>query len=77
MVTAAYHMPRALAELGRALPDVALYALPAVSAERAGAASLPLRLMAEEYMKYLAARIGLTAVFPLRDAPPSHLVRTG
>ena len=77
VVTAAYHMPRALAELGRALPDVALYALPAVSAERAGAASLPLRLMAEEYMKYLAARIGLTAVFPLRDAPPSHLGHTG
>jgi uncharacterized SAM-binding protein YcdF (DUF218 family) len=77
VVTAAYHMPRALAELGRALPDVTLYALPVVSAERAGAAQVPLRLMAEEYVKYLAARFGLTAVFPLRDAAPAHLGRTG
>ena len=28
VVTASYHMPRALAELGRALPDVTLYPLP-------------------------------------------------
>jgi uncharacterized SAM-binding protein YcdF (DUF218 family) len=77
VVTAAYHMPRAIAELSRVLPDVTLYSLPIVSAERTGGASMPLRLMAEEYMKYLAVRIGLTAVFPLRDAPPSHLGRTG
>ena len=44
---------------------------------RLGEVPVPLRLMAEEYLKYLAARFGLTAVLRLRDAPPSHLGRTG
>ena len=34
VVTASYHMPRAIAELARALPEVALYPMPVVPAER-------------------------------------------
>ena len=68
VVTAAYHMPRALAELSRALPDVMLYPLPVLSAERPGYGTVPLRLIAEEYVKYLATQVGLTAVIPPREA---------
>lgn len=63
VVTASYHMPRALAELGRALPDVALYPVPVVP--RDGTAA-PLRLTAEEYVKFLAAETGLTALLQPR-----------
>ncbi len=58
VVTAGYHMPRALAELGRALPDIALHPVPVISPGMRGA--LPLRLLAGEYTKYLAARSGLS-----------------
>jgi uncharacterized SAM-binding protein YcdF (DUF218 family) len=53
VVTAGYHMPRALAELARTLPDVALYpaAVPAAASWR---------LMAAEYGKWLAAELGLS-----------------
>lgn len=64
VVTAFYHMPRALIELRRVLPDVALYPLPVNAQERAGQPGVPLRLMAEEYTKLLAARVGLTALAP-------------
>jgi uncharacterized SAM-binding protein YcdF (DUF218 family) len=78
VVTASYHMPRALAELGRALPDVTLYPIPVRSAERGGHAVGSLRLIAEEYIKYLATQVGLTAVIPPREAtPPPHVGRTG
>jgi uncharacterized SAM-binding protein YcdF (DUF218 family) len=72
VVTAAYHMPRALAELSRALPEVTLHPLPVVFSQRSGHAAVPLRLIAEEYVKYLATRVGLTAVIPSREAAPSH-----
>jgi uncharacterized SAM-binding protein YcdF (DUF218 family) len=77
VVTAAYHMPRALAELSRALPDVPLYPMPVVPSERAGNATVPLRLIAEEYVKYLATQAGLTALIPPREAPAQHIGRTG
>ena len=67
VVTASYHMPRALAELARALPEVTLYPTPVVPAERPDRATAPLRLMAEEYIKFLATTAGLTAVLPERD----------
>jgi uncharacterized SAM-binding protein YcdF (DUF218 family) len=54
VVTAFYHMPRALAELARALPGVALYPAPV-------AAEAPWRLLAGEYTKWLAAELGLSA----------------
>jgi uncharacterized SAM-binding protein YcdF (DUF218 family) len=78
VVTAAYHMPRALAELSRALPDVALYPLPVLPVERPGYPAVPLRLMAEEYVKYLATQVGLTAVIPSREPSAAlHVGRAG
>ena len=71
VVTAAYHMPRALVELGRTLPGVALYPLP-VQLEAAGA-SRPWRLLAEEYVKWLVSEAGLSAltsrIAPARTGP--------
>jgi uncharacterized SAM-binding protein YcdF (DUF218 family) len=69
VVTAAYHMPRALTELARALPEVTLYPLPVVQPERSTEA--PLRLMAEEYVKFLATTTGLTSMLPERE-PTLH-----
>jgi uncharacterized SAM-binding protein YcdF (DUF218 family) len=65
VVTAAYHIPRALTELARTLPDVTLYPLPVVQPERSSDA--PLRLMAEEYIKFLATTTGLTSMLPERE----------
>jgi uncharacterized SAM-binding protein YcdF (DUF218 family) len=64
VVTAGYHMPRALAELGRALPDVALYPAPVLPpALRDGAnEAAMLRLLAGEYTKWLATEVGLSAL---------------
>jgi uncharacterized SAM-binding protein YcdF (DUF218 family) len=72
VVTASYHMPRALAELARVLPETILYPLPVVSTDRTGRAGLPLRLTAEEYIKFLASRSGITAVLPTREPSPVH-----
>jgi uncharacterized SAM-binding protein YcdF (DUF218 family) len=67
VVTASYHMPRAITELARALPEVTLYPVPVVPAERPDRNAAPLRLMAEEYIKFLATTAGLTAVLPERE----------
>lgn len=72
VVTAAYHMPRALTELERALPEVTLYPLPVGASGRLDRPTAPLRLIAEEYIKFLASAAGLTAVLPLRELPPGH-----
>ena len=71
VVTAFYHMPRALTELRRALPRVKLYPLPVLAEERPGQ-GVPLRLMVEEYTKFLAAQIGLTSMLPLRENVAPH-----
>jgi uncharacterized SAM-binding protein YcdF (DUF218 family) len=65
VVTAAYHMPRALAELRQAVPDVHLFPLPVYpeTAERGPG----LRLEAEEYTKYLLTASGVSAWFPARE----------
>jgi uncharacterized SAM-binding protein YcdF (DUF218 family) len=65
VVTAAYHMPRALAELRQAVPDVHLFPLPVYpeNAERGPG----LRLEAEEYTKYLLTASGVSAWFPPRE----------
>jgi len=68
VVTAAYHMPRAIAELSRALPEATLYPLPVP--DRADRTPAPLRMMAEEYIKFLASTTGLSAVLPAREPPP-------
>jgi uncharacterized SAM-binding protein YcdF (DUF218 family) len=74
VVTAAYHMPRALTEIGRALPGVRLYPAPVLPPGILGADGWPtaagLKLLVEEWNKLLAAKLGLTALEP---APPPLL----
>jgi uncharacterized SAM-binding protein YcdF (DUF218 family) len=65
VVTAGYHMPRALAELSRALPEVRLHPYPVLSPVlRNGPDAASLRLLAAEYTKYLAvaARLPIGAL---------------
>jgi len=57
VVTAWYHMPRALTELARALPRVALHPAPVP-------ADASWRLLAGEYGKFLAADLGLSRFEP-------------
>lgn len=72
LVTAGYHMPRALAELSRTLPDVTLYPYPVISPVlrgRFGGSSL--RLLFAEYTKFLATEARLSGLGPhelARDA---------
>jgi uncharacterized SAM-binding protein YcdF (DUF218 family) len=69
VVTAYYHMPRALTELRRTLTGVRLYPYPVLIPDSGKAARLVgLRLLAEEYSKYLLAVVGLSAWEPERDA---------
>lgn len=70
VVTASYHMPRAMGELSRALSNVRLYPVP-VSTGRA----TPLRLLAEEYVKYLLSMSGLTEYLPAKDVASLHVAR--
>jgi uncharacterized SAM-binding protein YcdF (DUF218 family) len=72
VVTAFYHMPRAMLELRRLLPDTTLYPVPVwpPAAQRWSAATL--RLIAEEYVKYLASALGLTTVLPVREPLAVH-----
>lgn len=61
VVTAGYHMPRALLELQRTLPDVALHPVPVQSPALRGAPpATTVRMLATEYDKLLAVRLGLT-----------------
>ena len=76
VVTASYHMPRAITELERALPEAELHPLPVVQQERADHVAVPLRLVAEEYLKFLATTAGLSAVLPERE-PPAHAGHAG
>jgi uncharacterized SAM-binding protein YcdF (DUF218 family) len=68
VVTAAYHMPRALTEIGRALPGVRLYPAPVLPPGIVGEDGWPtptgLKLLVEEWNKLLAAKLGLTALQP-------------
>ncbi|HEY4172822.1 MAG TPA: YdcF family protein [Rhodopila sp.] len=65
VVTAAYHMPRALAELRQALPEVRLYPVPV--SQGAAERGPGLRLEAEEYTKYLLTVSGLSVWLPSRE----------
>ncbi|HEX3574888.1 MAG TPA: YdcF family protein [Rhodopila sp.] len=69
VVTAAYHMPRALAELHQALPDVRLFPSPVGlgDAHTAAEKHVGLRLEAAEYTKYLLTASGLSAWLPRRE----------
>jgi uncharacterized SAM-binding protein YcdF (DUF218 family) len=61
IVTSAYHMPRALAEIAHQLPDVALIPYPVVSdrlrIEPWWSNSDTTKLVLSEYLKYLAAKV--------------------
>jgi uncharacterized SAM-binding protein YcdF (DUF218 family) len=61
VVTSAYHIPRALAELSNQLPDVALIPFPVVSdrlrVEPWWSHSETTKLVLSEYLKYLAAKL--------------------
>lgn len=67
VVTAGYHMPRAMLELRRAMPDLDLVPYPVASgALRAPGALLrpsSWALLIGEYARYLAARAGLSGLF--------------
>ena len=67
VVTAFYHMPRALIELRGALPGVALIPHPvgAIRATEPGRWPI-MRLLVEEYAKYLVVSTGLSGWFPGR-----------
>jgi uncharacterized SAM-binding protein YcdF (DUF218 family) len=67
VVTAAYHMPRALTELRQNLPNVQLFPLPVGSGGAAGK-GVTLRLEAAEYTKYLLSASGLAAWLPRRES---------
>ncbi|MBN9561414.1 MAG: YdcF family protein [Alphaproteobacteria bacterium] len=76
VVTAGYHMPRALTELGHAMPDVALYPVPVMPPAMQGPGGVrdaaTLRLLAEEYTKWLASTLGLSALGPPHEAVPGR-----
>ena len=60
VVTADYHMPRAMQEMRQALPAITLIAAPVRPPAMRNLFSLPtLRLLAGEYSKYLVVRSGL------------------
>ncbi len=70
VVTAGYHMPRALLELGRTLPGVELVAhpvIPAILREGEVPFSRSVRLLGGEYLKFGMALAGLAALVPARE----------
>ena len=70
VVTAAWHMPRALAELRQALPQVRLFPLPVQPQAGTESDHGPgVRLEMEEFAKYLLAVSGVSAWLPHREAP--------
>ncbi len=78
VVTAAYHMPRALAELRQALPQVTLFPLPVrPMADGGGEKPISLRLQVEEYTKYLLTASGLSGWLPARETMSTAGLRMG
>jgi uncharacterized SAM-binding protein YcdF (DUF218 family) len=75
LVTAGYHMPRAMLEFGRAMPGITLLAHPVQPAalRPAGAApALPATrrwgLLFGEYVKYVTAAAGISRFVPARES---------
>jgi uncharacterized SAM-binding protein YcdF (DUF218 family) len=75
VVTAWYHMPRAMTELRRALPEVALYPAPVEPEGSRALTPAVAHLVIGEYMKYLAAVVDLTALVPEREPVPMRSAR--
>jgi uncharacterized SAM-binding protein YcdF (DUF218 family) len=61
VVTSNYHMPRAMAELARQLPDVALIPFPVITenvrADRWWQSAPTAKLLLSEYIKYIVAQV--------------------
>ncbi len=62
VVTAGYHMPRALLEMERTMPGVTLYPAPVQPPGMHRVSTL--RLLASEYLKLLAAAVGMSRLMP-------------
>ena len=61
VVTAYYHMPRAMLELSRTIRGTRLFAYPVLRSERNGLSrGVAARLLVEEYCKYLIVAAGVT-----------------
>jgi len=60
VVTAGYHMRRAMAEIGTALPEARLRPVPVQPPATARPDLSTVRLLASEYSKFLAVELGLT-----------------
>lgn len=72
VVTSGYHMERAMVELRRTLPHgVALYPVPLVPRAADGHDRPPLRLLASEYAKWLAAALGMSSLAAREDERPA------
>jgi uncharacterized SAM-binding protein YcdF (DUF218 family) len=67
VVTAGYHMRRAMAEIGTALPEVTLRADPVRPPALTRFGPGTLRLLASEYTKWLLVAFGLTGSAHLRE----------
>lgn len=69
VVTAGYHMPRALLEVKRTLPDVELQAVAVQSpALRNAPPAASVRVLASEYDKLLAVQFGLSHLLGAKEA---------
>ncbi len=79
VVTAGYHMKRALAEMADAMPGMTLYPVPVVPPAMQGPGGMRdagmLRLMAEEYTKWLAASLGLSGLSGPGQVPATRGAR--
>jgi uncharacterized SAM-binding protein YcdF (DUF218 family) len=77
IVTSAYHMPRALAEIAHQLPDVKLIPFPVVSdrlrIEPWWSSSTTTRLVLSEYFKYLFAHVRMRFDSVAAEAGPVRL----
>lgn len=73
VVTSAWHMPRAMMELGRALPEVELVAYPVVTnrmqAEEWWKDIATVRLLVKEYAKYIMAAAKIRPARAVAGAP--------
>ena len=79
VVTSAYHMPRALAELSHQLPDVALIPFPVVSdrlrIEPWWSTGTTTRLVLSEYLKYLFAKMRMRFEPAVVDNGSDHVAQ--
>jgi uncharacterized SAM-binding protein YcdF (DUF218 family) len=81
IVTSAYHMPRAMAEIAHQLPDVALIPYPVVSdrlrIEPWWSNGDTTKLVLSEYLKYLAAKVRMQfdASAQTSELPPTNAAK--